>query len=261
MPSLAETQSLLRQAIVGGETTAGAPLLVGGADARTGLAIHRRHYETSLVTALLGRFPATAWLVGTPFLEESALAFVHERPPHGPCIAEYGVDVPEFLALHPGATRVPYLREFAELEWTIGIVSIAIAQPALPIDELSNIDPMALPDVRLTLQSGLRLLDVAWPIDDLMKLYLTDTAPDQLVLEPAETWIQVHGGRGAFHIERLSQGDFLFRHAVADGHTIGDAAAYALETVSNFDPGQALSHLFASRLVTAVVPCIEGERK
>jgi hypothetical protein len=51
--SIADTQSLVRRAVVTGDATRVVPLLIGGRDAGKRLAIHRRHYETSLVTALL----------------------------------------------------------------------------------------------------------------------------------------------------------------------------------------------------------------
>jgi hypothetical protein len=233
--------------------------LVGGLDVQKRLAIHERHYESSLVTALLGKFPATAWLVGTPFVEQHARVYVRERPPHAPCIAEYGCDFPEFLSKQPGAERVPYLRPFGELEWVIGAVSIAVERPAINADRLASIETTALPDVVLTLQPGLRFLRADWPVDELMRLYLTDTAPDQLVLEPSETGVQVRGARGAFQIDRLNQDDFLFRRAIREGQTIGDAAAQPLESAPNFDPGQALAVLFAERLVTGITPPGRGE--
>jgi hypothetical protein len=261
MPSLAETQALVRAAVVGGDLDAVTPFLVGGLDVQKRLAIHERHYESSLVTALLGKFPATAWLVGTPFVEQHARVYVRERPPHAPCIAEYGCDFPEFLSKQPGTANVPYLRAFGELEWAIGAASIAVERPALEIDRLAAVDTTALPDIVLALQAGLRYLRADWPVDELMQLYLADTAPEQLVLEPSETWIQVRGARGAFQIDRLSRGDFLFRQMIAEGRPIGDAATQALELGGNFDPGQALAVLFAERLVTAVTLLRRGEPK
>ena len=80
MPLLAETQSHLRLAIVAHDAARIVPLLVGGRDPQKRLAIHQRNYETSLVNALLGKFPATHWLVGTSFLAESR-ARVHSSSP------------------------------------------------------------------------------------------------------------------------------------------------------------------------------------
>lgn len=254
MPSLIETQAFVRDAIVTGWVSDVSPLLVGGQDPQHRLAIHQRHYEVSLVSALLSKFPATAWLVGTPFVEQHARAFVRQNPPRLPCIAEYGAEFPEFLAARPGAERVPYLRSFGELEWAIGCVSIAIERPTVSADRLAANAIDALPDVVLTLQPGLRWLCAEWPIDDLMTLYLTNTAPEQLVLDPAAICVQVRGARGAFQIDRLHQGDLLFREAIVDGMTLGDAAGRALDQAAEFDAGRALAALFAEQLVIAIAP-------
>src|SRR4030095_8675978 len=64
VPPLAEAQLHLRRAVVAGDATDIAPHLVGGRDPQKRLAIHRRNYETSLVNALLGKFPATHWAAG-----------------------------------------------------------------------------------------------------------------------------------------------------------------------------------------------------
>src|SRR5438093_1939885 len=127
---LAEVQALFRQAVVTGEKSRLVPLLSGGRYPAKRLAIHQRHYETSLVTALLGKFPATTWLTGTRFVTEAATRFVHDRVPQAPCIAEYGREFPMFLSSCRGAVRVPYLNDFAELEWQVGQLAIAVEEPA-----------------------------------------------------------------------------------------------------------------------------------
>src|SRR5207248_259669 len=92
------------------------PLLMGGRHPEKRLSVHQRNYHTSLVEALLVKFPATAWLVGTPFLTSATRRFVVEHPPQAPCIAEYGEEFPDFLSRYPGVDGLPYLRDFAELE-------------------------------------------------------------------------------------------------------------------------------------------------
>ena len=193
MPQLAEIQSVMRQAVVAGDASAIAPLLTGGQDAKKRIEIHRRHYETSLVTALLETFPATIWLVGSPFVTEAARHYVREHPPSRPCIAEYGEGFPEFLSACPAAECVPYLREFADLERHVGRVSIAVDEPPIGVEALSGIPTDVLPDIVLTLQTGLCYLHASWPIEELMRLYLTDTAPDALEFEPADVQIEIRG--------------------------------------------------------------------
>ena len=187
MPSLPELQCQIRSAVVDGEMDAVAPSLSGGGDPRKRLEIHRRHYEASLTAGLLEKFPATEWLMGTPFLTDAARRFIREHPPQSPCIAEYGERFPQFLAECPGAERVPYLGHFAELEWHVGRASIA-ADPA-----------------------WIGYVEAAWPVDELLKLYLTDRAPERLQFEPEHVWLEVRGARGEFSIQRTELEELRMR--------------------------------------------------
>ena len=252
MPPLAETQSRLRRAVVAGDAAAIVPLLVGGRDPEKRLAIHARNYEASLVKALLGKFPATHWLMGTPFLMEAARAFIRVRPPGAPCIAEYGADFPVFLAARPLAEPVPYLRCFAELEWHLGQVSIAVDRPALSLGDATILDGASLADAALAIQPGVRYLEAPWAIDELIELYLTQQAPEQFQLAAAAVWLEIRGARGAFRINRLDAADFEFRVAVQGGRTIGSAAELALAADAAFDAGRSFARLMTEGLVTAI---------
>ena len=253
MPTLAETQLVFREALVGGDTVGLEGMLVGGCDASKRIAIHRRNYEVSLTTALLEKFPGSVWLAGTPFVSEAARQFIHENPPHAPCIAEYGEGFPLFLSTQPGADRTPYLREFAELEWHAGHVTAAASRPAVLPEELSAIGAEALPDTVLTLQPGVRYLHASWPVDELMRLYVMETAPDSLAFAPADVWLQVHGARGEFRVDRLDAAQFLFRKSISEFQPIGDAAQCALDADSTFDPGRALAALVTDGLVMSIM--------
>jgi len=256
---LADIQRRVRRAVVAGDAAGLAPFLVGGRSAEARLAIHCRHYETSLVTALLGKFPATAWLVGTPFLTEAATRFVRESPPQAPCIAEYGERFPSYLSTCPGADRVPYLRGFAQLEWHLGHVAVAVDRPPLTVGDVSRVDLDVLMEATLTLQPGLRYLEAPWPIDDLMKVYLTDTAPDQWSMERAAVQLEVRGARGTFQINRLEAGEFTFRKNVLDGRSLAEAVECGVESRVGFAPGPALAALVSDGLVTAMTLRNQGE--
>ncbi len=178
MRTLAEIQQQFRDAVIHADTEV-VSLLIGGSDPVKRLLIHQRNFETSLVDALISKFPATGWLVGTPFLLQAARRFVREHPPQAPCIAEYGAAFPDFLSQCPSTGHLPYLGEFAKLEWHVGQVAIAIDHA--------------------------RCMHATWPVDELMKFYLTDTAPDRFELSRIDAWIEVSGGRGEFRFARLEE--------------------------------------------------------
>lgn len=254
MLPLADLQRNLRRAVVMDDIDEIAPILVGGGDPQQRLAIHRRHYETSLVQALLDKFPATTWLVGSPFVAEAAQEYVRNHPPRTPCIAEYGQDFPHFLTSRPAADRVAYLQAFAELEWHVGQVAIAVDKPALLIAELSKLSGDALTDAALTMQPGLRYCHASWPIDDLMKLYLTESAPDGYSFAPHDVCLEIRGARGEFRLDRLHADQFAFRKALFEGFPIGESAERALQNDLSFDPGRSLVRLIGDGLAVALIP-------
>jgi Putative DNA-binding domain len=129
VPALAEIQSRVRNAVVAGEAAGIESLLVGRELGRKRLEIHRRQYQASLVNALVEKFPGCGWLVGRAFVAEAARCYIRQHPPEAPCIVEYGAGFPQFLAHGPGAAAVPYLGYFAELEWCVGQVAIAVQEP------------------------------------------------------------------------------------------------------------------------------------
>jgi hypothetical protein len=253
MPSLAEFQASVRGAIIDGDSKPLIPILMGGRDPEKRLAIHQRHYEASLVRALVGKFPAVNWLVGSPFLTDSARAFIRRQPPSAPCIAEYGEDFPAFLAGRPDAVRMPWLRWVGGLEWHLGHAVLAIGQAPLAPETLAAVEAERLPDIVFHLQPGLRYLAAPWPVDDLVKLFLAEAAPERYALEAQNVFLEIRGERGAFEISRLQPGVFAFRKWIAAGQSIGIAAEKAIEADPLFDPGPALAALLADRLATEIV--------
>ena len=260
MPPLADIQAEMRRALVFGETDGVVPILAGGGHFIRRLEIHQRQYVSSLVSALLGKFPATIWLVGERLVAAAARDHVRRFPPQAPCIAEYGEDFPRFLATHSGAERIPYLRRFAELEWHAGHVSIGADATFVSVEQLAAIPADVLPSVKLCLQSGARYLQAEWPVDELIKLYLTESAPDRLEFEPAHVWLEIRGSRGEFNITRLDAPEFAFRESLKRGLSITNAVENALAVDPAFEPDSALVTLLAGGLIAAIEPWALGEK-
>ena len=255
MLSLRELQAIVRRAVVSGDDAAIASLLVGGGDSRRRLAIHHRHYQASLVNALLEKFPATVRLTGSAFLAEAARRFVAAHPPDRPCIAEYGEKFPAFLAAFPNAAHLPYLRDFAELEHRFGQVAIEVDRPPLPITEIAALDHKTLADAFVKVQAGLRYWHASWPVDELLKAYLTDSAPDLFEVHLDSVCIEVRGARGDVRLDRLSLADFTFRTALLGGRSLGEAVDRSIQSDPGFDPSQAFVTLLTDGLITGIDVC------
>lgn len=250
MSSLADTQRLVRHAVVDSQFDAVAPLLIGGANPTRRLAIHRRHYHASLIETLRQRFPATAWLVGDRAVTAAAEVFVAAQPPRVFCMAEFGADFPAYLASRPGLESVPYLEAFACLEWEVGRVSVAVSDRPVGMDWLTTQPPDDIGRMTLTLQPGAAWIHARSNVDDLMHVHLAGNPPDRFTLIDGDRWIEVRGARGDVSLRALPAGAWHFRRALAARCSIEEAASAALDADGTFEPGSALVHLIADGLVT-----------
>jgi len=53
-------------------------------------------------------------------------------------------------------------------------------------------------------------------------------------------------------LSRLDAAEFTFRKSIAGGHSIGDAAEFAMDSSADFDPGQALAALIAAGFIVGI---------
>jgi len=197
MLPLAEAQAQIRHAVVNEGDMA--PSLAAVFDRPSRLALHQRNYHASLTRAIVERFPATVWLLGSELVTGAAGQYARQHPPSRPCIAEYGEAFPAFLASLPTLARVSYVGEFATLEWHLGRVAheveLAPGGPAFHYQQLEQ------------------------SVDALMQAFLSDDAPERFVLEDGPFWLEVHGHRGGLQMQRLSEADFVSRVRAAGSTT------------------------------------------
>lgn len=257
---LVDLQRQVRDAVINRERASIATFLVGGSQPEKRFEIHLRHYEESVTAAVVGRFPATGWLIGPKRLDAAARAFVHAHPPTAPCIAEYGTAFPGFLATWPDTSRLAYVPAFADLDWHLGRLAVSIDLQPVGADQLRHIDPEALAESVVTIQPGTHYLDTNWAIDTLMKMYLADSSPESWTLRGEEVYLEVRGSRGDLRFSRLSAPEYAFRARLAAGRALGDAAGMALALDDGFDPGAALLALLGESLVTAIGRSAAGDR-
>jgi len=68
---------------------------------------------------------------------------------------------------------------------------------------LSRNEPSQIP--------GTLHLHLDWALDELIGLYLTDTAPDEYVLRQEDVWLEIRGLRGELQMNRLTGDEFACR--------------------------------------------------
>src|SRR5262245_15669596 len=120
VPALADLQTAIRDALLGGDPLAAASQVWGdGLEPDARLRIYQHHVATTLTTALESIFPVVRRLVDARFFAYAADSYVRQHPPSQPCLVEYGASLPAFLAVFPPCQTLAYLPDIARLEWAI----------------------------------------------------------------------------------------------------------------------------------------------
>jgi hypothetical protein len=157
LPDLATLQSDFLRAILGSDREATLPAIdADPASAELRLAVYRNTVLSGLCDALRSSYPATEKVLGSDFFEQTALAFVRERPPGGPVLARYGAGFPGHLCALPSLAELPYVADLARLEW-------AIDQAGLEHEHHATCFALAIDggEARITLDPSLRLFESA----------------------------------------------------------------------------------------------------
>src|SRR5215475_12333987 len=172
MPTLRETQDLLREALLGEP----APRLVDlvesdGLDPQARLAVYRHHVFTTLTGSLESTFPVVCRLVDPRFFAYAADAFIRQHPPIGPCLDEYGSAFPEFLADFDACRPLPYLPDVSRLEWAIHLACQAPVCEPLDPARLGSVAPSDIAQLRFLPRAGLVYVASPWPVDAIWRAH------------------------------------------------------------------------------------------
>lgn len=254
MQRLADIQAAIAKAMISGDRNAVPQSLVGASGGARRFEIHVRHYRASLTGNLIRKFPATQWLTGKNPFATAALEYVQLRAPTTPCIAEYGVDFPEFLARCEHTGHYPYIEPFARLDWLLGRASIAVEEPPLPWSAIAAGDPERLLETRVTFQPGMQFLRAEYPVDEIILPFLAGKEAESRPAPMTETYIAIYGSRGEYSMTKIDPGQFEFRCALHAGRSIGEAASTGLDVDPEFDAGRALRRLADAGLIVSTVP-------
>ena len=249
MPSLREVQHAVRRSVVLREDSAAAAFIVDdGLAPEQRLSVYRNTFVSSLTTALRLSFPATYRLVGAEFFEGAAQIFVHEQPPSGAYLDEYGAGFPEFLARFPPAEALAYLPDVARLEWGVNRALHAPDVEALDVARLAGLDETDHDHVRFAAHPSVSLLRVDYPVDVIWRAVLAqdDTALAEINLASGPVWLMVQRLATGVDVTRIDERAWRFAAELFAGLPLG----VALDAADGLDaPALLAEHFAAGRFI------------
>jgi hypothetical protein len=249
MLSLPELQAAFGRHLVGASSDPLLDLIAGDSiSAAARLRIHRNHVRQSLVAALAATFPTVASLVGSPFFDAMAKAFVADSPPEGPVLAEYGEGFAVFIENFAPVRALPYLADAARLDWALNHAFHAAHSPRLEAAELGRMTLEQLVSRRLFLAADVTLLTSAYPLGSIWQACQAGTPDVEVDLAAGGTSLLVmRQGDDAVFVS-LDPGEVAFVTAIGRGATLGKAAQAAEDSSSSFDLAQSFGRLLALQI-------------
>ncbi len=128
-----------------------------------GLAAYRGNAAAVAERALSSAFPTVAALVGAESFAALAQGLWQQHPPTCGDLAQWGAELPAWLATLPGLASEPFLADSAALDWHVHRAAHAAdaGLHAASFAQLAHVDPTELV---LVLAPGAALVESVWPV-------------------------------------------------------------------------------------------------
>ena len=210
------------------------------------LEIYNRQYWFRLLSSMIEDFPGLRAVLGDRRFDAMCKAYLVDCPSRSFTLRNLGAQLESWLRKHPrwAGTKHALAVDIARLEWADIEAFDGAAEPALRPENLGG---EAGANLRLKLQPYVRLLDLKYPVDDLLLEVRkeeedTDFASNafqerhkrkrvQAVakLKPAAIFLVVHRVDDSVYFRRIESEEFAILSALGAGKTLGQSIEAAFK--------------------------------
>jgi hypothetical protein len=223
------------------------------------LEIYNRQYWFRVLSGFAEDFPGLRAVLGERKFDAVSKAYLIECPSESFTLRNLGSRLEGWLRTHPKALgdRAALATDMARLEWADIDAFDGLAEPGLMQADLAKANPATL---RLKLQPYIHLLELRYPVDDLLleirkgsaELNVASNAFSErqkkkrvrqvAALKPAKIFLAVHRVDEEVYFRRLEREEYAILSALAAGKTLAKAldAAWIGSSVS---PAARQSHV------------------
>jgi hypothetical protein len=213
------------------------------------LEIYNRQYWWRILGGLAEDFPGLCAVLGSQRFESMCKAYLTDCPSASFTLRNLGARLESWLRKNPVwiRDRCELALDMVRIEWADIEAFDGEAKPTLRPDDLSAI---AGPSARLILQPYVKLLELSYPVDDLLLAVKHGDEADDFAsnavqerkkrskvravakLKPAKIFLVVHRVDYSVYFRRLERGEFLLLSALRTGKSIQQAIESAFKKSS-----------------------------
>jgi hypothetical protein len=202
------------------------------------LEIYNRQYWFRILSALSEDFPGLRAIMGEKRFDKMAVEYLYDCPSRSFTLRNLGSRLESWLREHPEhvAGNEQIALDMVRLEWAEIEAFDEAARPRLTEADL----PALGPDPKFQLQPFIRLLDLNYPVDDLLihvrsELEETDIISNavtervhsrsrrRVLPKPERIFLAVHRADHTVYFKRIDREAFIILSAVRDGKGLSDA--------------------------------------
>jgi hypothetical protein len=201
-----------------------------------------------VLSSLIEDFPGLRAILGDRRFEAMSKAYLVDSPSRSFTLRDLGSRLESWLGKHPrwAGSKQALALDMIRLEWADIEAFDGKAEPPLRPED---VDPSAGPSLRLRLQPHVHLLELRYPVDDLLLEVKKDEDTDfasnafterhkrkrvQAVakLKPAPIYLAVHRMDFSVYFRRLGHEEFLLLRALTSGKPLAAAIDLAFRKSS-----------------------------
>jgi len=202
------------------------------------LEIYNRQYWFRILSALSEDFPGLRAIIGEKRFDKMAVEYLYDCPSRSFTLRNLGSRLEAWLCEHPqhiaGHERLAL--DMVRLEWAEIEAFDEAARPRLTEADL----PALGPDPKFQLQPHIRLLDLGYPVDELLIRVRSEMEESDIVSnavtervhsrskrralpKPEEIFLAVHRADNTVYFKRIDKEAFTILAALRDGKTLSNA--------------------------------------
>jgi hypothetical protein len=247
MHPLTKNETMPRRRRDGVANTAEAAALMKPNDRLTGferLEIYNRQYWFRLYTSFEEDFPGLKAIVGSAKFDRLMRDYLTDCPSESFSLRNLGSQLESWLLAHPAylEPRSELALDMVRLEWAHIEAFDSGEDPLLDGDDLASIDEHS----RLHLQPYLRVLELHYPVEDLLielrhEAGSSDASSNNAsaarktrhvrrvaILAPEQIFLAVHRHQNSVYYKRLEREDYRLLQSLLTGVPIGQAIDFAV---------------------------------
>jgi len=200
------------------------------------LEIYNRQYWFRVLDGFYEDFPGLHAVLGDRRFDAVAKAYLTECPSRSFTMRDLGSRLESWLRKHPryAGNRLQLALDMVRLEWAEIETFDSAAESPVSVGALQNANPTML---RLKLQPYIRLLDLRYPVDDLLLAIKHDAGTNDASnaiaerqkrkkvsavsrLKPVPTYLAIHRVDNMVYFRRLDREEFAILTALHNGKTL-----------------------------------------